>query len=82
LIACRKLLISAGAFLVCAPAIVRAASLMPVRGVIFPIGRNWYGMVPCMCLCWALPAIKKYQDAGLLAQIAHTLNKREVGYDL
>jgi hypothetical protein len=29
--------------LVCAPAIVRAASLMPVRGLIMPIERPWAG---------------------------------------
>src|ERR1035437_11053858 len=33
----RRIFIGAAASLICAPAIVRAASLMPVRSLIFPI---------------------------------------------
>jgi hypothetical protein len=41
----RKLLIGASASLLCAPAIVRAGSLMAVRGVILPVQTNYYGFV-------------------------------------
>jgi hypothetical protein len=36
----RSILIGAAASLICAPAIVRAASLMPVRSLILPIKRS------------------------------------------
>jgi hypothetical protein len=36
----RSIFIGAAASLICAPAIVRAASLMPVRGLILPIKRS------------------------------------------
>ena len=39
LITRRSIFIGAAASLICAPAIVRAASLMPVRGLILPIKR-------------------------------------------
>jgi hypothetical protein len=35
----RSIFIGAAAFLICAPAVVRAASLMPVRSLILPIER-------------------------------------------
>jgi hypothetical protein len=35
----RNFLVRASAALVCAPAVVRAASLMPIRSVIKPTGR-------------------------------------------
>ena len=35
----RSIIVGAAASLICAPAIVRAASLMPVRGLILPIER-------------------------------------------
>ncbi len=41
----RELLIGASASLLCAPAIVRTASLMPVRGIIVPVQQNYYGFV-------------------------------------
>jgi len=40
LITRRSIFIGAAAFLICAPAIVRAASLMPVRSLISPIKRS------------------------------------------
>jgi hypothetical protein len=36
----RSIFIGAAAFLICAPAIVRAASLMPVRSLTLPINRS------------------------------------------
>ena len=43
----RRIVVGAAASLICAPAIVRAASLMPVRGLLLPVERplrlNPYG---------------------------------------
>jgi len=46
----RNILFGAGATLVCAPAVIRAASLMKVRGIVlsarvFVTQRNYYGFV-------------------------------------
>lgn len=43
LITRRNVFMGAGALLLCAPAIVRAASLMPVRSLILPTQRPWAG---------------------------------------
>jgi len=48
----RKLLIGASASLLCAPAIVRASSLMAVRGVIVPVQTNYYGFVDRLRFDW------------------------------
>jgi hypothetical protein len=39
----RSIFLGAAASLLCVPAIVRATSLMPVRGLILPIERPWAG---------------------------------------
>jgi hypothetical protein len=39
----RGIFLGAAASLFCAPAIVRATNLMPVRGTIMPIGHQWAG---------------------------------------
>jgi hypothetical protein len=46
----RNIMLGAGATLVCAPAVVRAAGLMKVRGIVMPVQgfvtqRNYYGFV-------------------------------------
>jgi hypothetical protein len=41
----RSILIGAAATLLCAPAIVRAANLMPVRRLPFPFGRQYAGFL-------------------------------------
>ena len=41
----RSILIGAAATLICAPAIVRAANLMPVRRLPFPFGRQYAGFI-------------------------------------
>jgi len=48
----RRSILRIGALLFCAPAIVRAASLMPVRGVVVPIVRPYEGLVGRMALDW------------------------------
>ena len=45
LITRRSILIGAAASLICAPAIVRAANLMPVRRLPFPFGRQYAGFL-------------------------------------
>lgn len=45
LITRRSILIGAAASLICAPAIVRASNLMPVRCLPFPFGRQYAGFV-------------------------------------
>src|SRR5271167_1990963 len=73
----RKLLIGAAASLLCAPAIVRIGSLMPVRGIIFPIHRNYYGFLDRLFVHIYVPPIAKLQNTGLSAQgIAAELNRR------
>lgn len=41
----RTILIGAAASLICAPSVVRAASLMPIRGVIVPANQIYMGFV-------------------------------------
>lgn len=45
LITRRSLFLGAGALLLCAPAIVRATSLMPARSLILPTQRPWAGFI-------------------------------------
>ena len=71
IIARREFFVGAPATVLCAPAIVRAASLMQVRGIIYPAERSWFGMVPRMWLCWTLPPICK------LAQGSHCYSNRQ-----
>ena len=71
----RKLFIGAAATLFCGPSIVRASSLMPVRGVIFPIERHHYGFVERFCVHTNFPTIQKLQHAGFSAHgIAAAMN--------
>ncbi len=61
----RKLLIGAAASLLCAPAIVRVGSLMPVRGIIFPTERYHFGFVERLYVHCHLRTITELQNAGL-----------------
>ena len=63
----QKILIGAAASLLCAPAIVRVGSLMPLRGIILPIDRQWFGSVIRMYVFAKMPTITKLQNAGLTA---------------
>ena len=77
----RKLLIGAAASLLCAPAIVRVGSLMPLRGIILPIDRQWFGSVIRMYVFAKMPTITKLQNAGLTAyEIAAEFNRRQPSY--
>jgi hypothetical protein len=74
-IARRHLLSGAAASLVVAPAVVRAANLMPVRGIIFPTERHYFGFVDRLYVHINLPTITELQKAGLSAyEIAAEMN--------
>ena len=50
---------------------------MPVRGIIFPIQRNYYGFVERLFVHFYLPPIAKLQNTGLSALgVAAELNRR------
>ena len=73
----RKFLIGAAASLLCAPAIVRVGSLMPLRGVIFPTDRHCFGFLDRLYVHIYLPRIAELQTTGLSAQgIAAEMNRR------
>jgi len=72
----RDLLIRASVSLVCAPAIVRAQNLMPLRGFILPIERHHFGFVERVYVDLNLRKILRLQSAGMSAhQIAGELNR-------
>ena len=50
LLARRSIIIRAAVSLICAPAIVRVTSLMPVRRLPFPFGPQYAGFVKCLYL--------------------------------
>ena len=71
----RSLLIGAGATLIHAPSIVPATNLMSVRGIPFPIERQYYGFVERLYVHRYLPRILKLRGAGMSAQaVAAALN--------
>jgi hypothetical protein len=79
----RQLLIGASVTWLCAPAIVRATSLMLVRsfalvrGVVFPFEPVHYNFVTRVWVSCHARTFKNYQDAGLSAyDIARTINNR------
>jgi hypothetical protein len=79
MIARRKFLLGASATLLSAPAIVRVASLMQVRGITFPIERHYYGFVERLYVHSFLPEITRLQNAGLSALgIAADFNSRGI----
>jgi hypothetical protein len=63
LITRRSIFIGAAASLLCAPAIVRAANLMPVRRLPFPFGPQYAGFVDRIYL----HALERSLQAGLRA---------------
>jgi hypothetical protein len=72
----RKLLIGVAASLLCTPAIVRVGSLMPVRGIILPIQRNYYGFLERLYVHCNLRTITELQNAGLSVHgIAPQMNR-------
>jgi hypothetical protein len=63
LITRRSIFVGAAASLLCAPAIVRAANLMPVRRLSFPYGPQYAGFVDRLFL----HALESSLEAGLRA---------------
>jgi hypothetical protein len=88
LITRRSIFIGVAASLICAPAIVRATSLMPVRGVIMPLGRlHWEldhpgepypseGFCRRLFFSWCQSALKAHRPGPLTEDKMH----RIVGY--
>ena len=71
----RLFLIGGAVTLLCAPSVLRASSLMPVRGIIYPIEQHQYGFVERIYVHSNLPMINKLQHAGLNAyEIAAMMN--------
>jgi hypothetical protein len=79
MIARRQFLFGASSALISTPAIVRFTSLMPVRGITYPIDRHYYGFVERLYVHTCLPAITQLQNAGLSAhEIATEFNNRGI----
>ena len=74
----RRFILAASASAICAPAIVRAASLMPVRAV-GPIGPQYYGWVERIFIHNLTPHLSELSRAGMSPYgIAAELNRRKV----
>ena len=74
----RRFILAASASVICAPAIVRAASLMPVRAV-GPIGPQYYGWVERVFIHNLTPHLSELSRAGMSPYgIAAELNRRQV----
>jgi hypothetical protein len=73
----RNFLLGISAALICAPAIVRAQSLMPLRGMVLPAERYCFGFVERLYIHLHLPKITALQTAGLsVHEIAADFNRR------
>lgn len=71
----RSFIAAASATLVCAPAVVRAASLMPVRGIVAPTDRCYF-VVDRLYIHTHLRMIIPLQQAGLSAhEVAAEMNR-------
>jgi len=74
----RRFILAASASVICAPAIVRAASLMPVRAV-GPIEPQYYGWVERTFIHGLTPDLSELSRAGMSPYgIAAELNRRQV----
>jgi hypothetical protein len=75
LISRRSIFIGAAASLLCAPAIVRATNLMPVRRIILKSDVNYYGFVDRLWASQYFSTIMERRNAGLSAnEIAAEMN--------
>jgi len=60
----------------CAPAVLRAANLMPLRGIILPFERNYFGFLDRLWVNLHLPKITQLYNDGFSAhEIASELNR-------
>jgi hypothetical protein len=77
LITRRSIFIGAAASLLCAPAIVRATNLMPVRRIILKSDLDYYGFLDRLRASQYLSTIIERQNAGLSAnEIAAEMNAK------
>lgn len=72
----RSFLFGTAAVLISAPAVVRAQSLMPLRGIILLTDGHCFGFIERLYVHLHLPKITALQNAGLSAEeIALDLNR-------
>ena len=72
----RRFLVSGFATALCAPAVVRVATLMPVRGIVIPSEVLHFGFVDRMYVHLHFTKIAQMQDGGLsIREIARELNR-------
>jgi hypothetical protein len=75
----RQCLLGASATLISTPAIVRSKRLMPVRGIIYPVERHYFGFIERQYVHVFLARITKLQNVGLSAHgIAAEFNERGI----
>lgn len=75
----RSLLGAVAGSLLFAPAVVRVASLMQVRGIILPHEWCQYGFVERLYVGIHVPSIRELQDAGMTAhEIAAQFNRTNI----
>lgn len=76
----RELLTGISVTLLCAPAVVRAESLMPLRGIVVPSGELQFGFCDRLCVKAHLSPITELKNEGFsLQQIPSELNRRRRG---
>ena len=74
----RNVLIGASATLVCAPAVIRVAGLMPIRRIILPTA-HYYGFVERLFLSVAGPPATELINAGFSAEeAAREMSRRKI----
>ena len=74
----RDFLIRTSAALVCAPAVVRATNLMPIRRIILPTA-HYYGFVERLFLSSVGPPATELIHAGFSAEeAAREMNRRRI----
>jgi hypothetical protein len=73
----RGMLVGVGATLLCAPAMVRATNLMPVRRILLKSDVNYYGWIDRLWASQYFSTIIERQNAGLSAkEIAAEMNAK------
>ena len=74
----RRVFIGAAASVLCTPAIVRAANVMPVRGLIMPIERPYAGFVQRLFYHWCDQALKKGPKGGYAIVGTHVFSEDQL----
>ena len=72
----RSFLVTTPAALIFAPPFVQATNLMPLRGIVLPLERSYFGFVDRLYVYSHVSKIRRLQNVGLsLHQVADGLNK-------